>query len=166
MSLVYDALQKAAQENKRVTGQPAQPVLPPASPALLPVATRRSPALWITGLSLVAFTLVVGGAIIVVRKPAAPVGPATAAQPVASVAPVAAIPPAPVAAALLPADTTANDPRFKLTGIMRLGAEYSAVINGHVVAREQYVDGAIVKSVERDRVTLNIDGREIVVRLF
>ena len=49
---------------------------------------------------------------------------------------------------------------------MQLGEKYSAVINGHVVAREQYVDGAIVKSVERDRVTLNVDGREIVVRLF
>ena len=49
---------------------------------------------------------------------------------------------------------------------MQLGANYSAVINGHVVATAQYVDGAIVKSVERDRVTLNVDGRDVVVRLF
>ena len=160
MSLVYEAIQKAAQESKRVTGQPAQPGLPPATPAPLPAAARRSPALWITGLSLVVFAAVVSVVIGVVHRSTPPIAP------VASAAPVAASPPAPVAAIPLPADTTANDPRFKLTGIMRLGAEYSAVINGHVVAREQYVDGAIVKSVERDRVTLNIDGRELVVRLF
>ena len=43
---------------------------------------------------------------------------------------------------------------------------YCAVINGRVVYVEQYIDGAVVKNIERDRVTLDENGREAVVRLF
>ena len=49
---------------------------------------------------------------------------------------------------------------------MKMGDEYSAIINGHVVTREQFVDGAVVKAVESDRVTLTVNGRDVVVRLF
>ena len=172
MSLVYEALQKAAQENKRSAGQVPHPVTPsPAPPAPLPVAPPRSPAIWITGLSLVAFAVVVGVAIVVAKKQISPVAPVSNSSPVTAAAPessaTAPVPiaqPRPVPPAA--ADATANDPRFRLTGIMQLGANYSAVINGHVVATAQYVDGAIVKSGERDRVTLNVDGRDVVVRLF
>jgi hypothetical protein len=56
---------------------------------------------------------------------------------------------------------------FKLTGIMIVpNAEPSAVINGRVVYESSYVDGATVKSIERDHVTLvDAQGKEIVLHL-
>lgn len=62
-----------------------------------------------------------------------------------------------------PADAS----RYKISGIMKdPQGNYCAVINGHVVYVEQYIDGAIVKKIERDRATLDENGREFVVRLF
>jgi len=56
--------------------------------------------------------------------------------------------------------------RYKITGIMKdPQGNYCAVINGRVAYAEQYIDGAVVKIIERDRVTLNESGREFVVRL-
>jgi hypothetical protein len=68
-------------------------------------------------------------------------------------------PPAPVAG---PAESG-----FRLTGIMIVpDGRYAAVINAHVVYESSYVDGATVKSIQRDRVTL-VDAlsKEIVLRL-
>ena len=62
-----------------------------------------------------------------------------------------------------PADAS----RYKITGIMKdPQGNYCAVINGRVLYVEQYIDGAVVKKIERDRVTLDENGREAVVRLF
>jgi hypothetical protein len=56
--------------------------------------------------------------------------------------------------------------RYKITGIMKdPQGNYCAVINGRVISVEQYIDGATVKKIERDRVTLDENGREFVVRL-
>jgi len=186
MSLVYDALQKAAREKNRFAGKPMMPTpIPTPSPApapvALPVAPRRSPVIWIAVISLVVFAVAIAGVVFFMWKPtelpsqpttpvsvvsSEPVTPAQVTPATAQVTPAVAPAPTPVPPTPLPANSTANDARFKLTGIMKLGEEYSAVVNGHVVTREQYVDGAIVKSVAQDRVTLNVDGREVVVRLY
>ena len=179
MSLVYEALQKAAREKNRFAPPPAeplQPAQPDPGPVVSTVTPQRSGRLWI-GLSVAAAAVMVAGAVVFTRKPAdlspSPTPPASAVTvsevvrpvPPAAVAAVPVIPPAtgPVSVA---EKSAAPDTRFKLTGIMRLGGEYSAVINGHVVARDQTVNGAIVKLVTADRVTLSVDGREIVVPLF
>ena len=61
----------------------------------------------------------------------------------------------------------AADSRFKLTGIMKNPeGQYGAVLNGRVVYEGHYVDGATVKKIERDRITLEVGGHEQVVRLF
>ena len=67
----------------------------------------------------------------------------------------------------LPANTTPVPPvDFKLTGIMQdPQGTACAVVNGRVVYEQHYVDGAIVKRIERDRVTLSIGTRELVLRL-
>ena len=176
MSLVYEALQKAAREKNRFAVPPV-PSLQPSqlpAPAVVPVPPKRSLLPWI-GLSLGAVAVVVVSVAVITRKPSAVSAPPTlpanvpavpesvSTAPVA-VAPVPALPSAPV---VVPDNNPgANDARFKLTGIVKFGEEYSAVINGHVVARDQSVNGAIVKVVTPDRVTLSVDGREIVVRLF
>ncbi len=43
---------------------------------------------------------------------------------------------------------------------------FGAVINGKNVREGYYIDGAIVKKIERDRVTLNVNGNEVVLRLY
>ena len=66
-----------------------------------------------------------------------------------------------------PAGSAASDVRFKLTGIM--GAPeggFRAVINGKAVAENSYVDGATVKTIGRDQVALDLDGHEVLVRLY
>lgn len=179
MSLVYEALQKAAREKNRFaphTAEPLQPVQPAPGPVASPVPPQRSGVLWM-GLSLAAAAVVVAGAVLFTRKPAdlspsppPPANAVTVPEPVRPAPPAAAtsIPVAPPASGPVPVaeKSAAPDARFKLTGIMRLGGEYSAVINGHVVARDQSVNGAIVKLVTADRVTLSVEGREIVVPLF
>ena len=169
MSLVYEALQKAAREKNRLAGPPAPPPSQPVpAPVIVPAVRPRAPAIWITGISLAAFAAVLAGGVLFLRKPATVSALVTPPVPSAAPAPIVQPPvaPAPIGTAPVPDNSTGNDPRFKLTGIMKLGEEYSAVINGHVVARDQYVDGAIIKTVERDRVTLTVNGRELVLRLF
>jgi hypothetical protein len=90
--------------------------------------------------------------------------PELAARPEPRPAPRGASPPETVIPP--PVAATENDSRFKLTGITKIGDDFGAVVNGHVVYAGNYVEGAIVKKVERDRVTLDLNGREIVVRLF
>jgi hypothetical protein len=66
-----------------------------------------------------------------------------------------------------PAGSTANDLRFKLTGIVgEPEGGFSAVINGKTVVENYYVDGALVKKIDRDHVALDLNGHEVVVRLF
>ncbi|HUJ09350.1 MAG TPA: hypothetical protein VL171_04930 [Verrucomicrobiae bacterium] len=59
-----------------------------------------------------------------------------------------------------------SDQPFKLTGIMNLpDGDLLAVINGKVVVEKNYVDGATVKKIDRDQVTLDLNGHDFVVRL-
>ncbi len=167
MSLVYEALQKAAKEKNRFASPPAPVVSPQPSPTpvIVPVAPKRFPVIWITGGSLFVLTVVVvAGALMILKKP--DVTPAPVAPPVEVAAPAPVVESTPVVPAPVPERPAVNTARFKLTGIMKMGDEYSAIINGHVVTREQFVDGAVVKAVESDRVTLTVNGRDVVVRLF
>ena len=85
-----------------------------------------------------------------------------APQPVVASAPMgvtAQQPPAPPAGSV--------EAGFRLTGVMIVpNIAPSAVINGRIVNESSYVDGATVKKIERDRVTLvDAQGKEIVLRL-
>jgi hypothetical protein len=166
MSLVYEALQKAEREKERKAGPVAPAKVIPSKPAAAQVEPKRASrnylGVLVVGASLVALGAMVYVAIILTRDnpqtPPAPTPTLTTATP--PPAPAAVVNPTPA-----PVQTTENDSRFKLTGIMITEGKFGAVINGHIVYDNSYVDGAIVKKVERDRVTLNFNGKDIVLRL-
>jgi hypothetical protein len=171
MSLVYEALQKAEREKRNKTG-PA-PVAAPPAPVKQPEPTVASvpppaPRVNYLGLLVACVSIVALVAIVVIVVQAARSLGEKRSRPVAAESPPAPVAePPPTVAAPSPTTSTANDSRFRLTGIT--GNEeigYGAFINGRLVYPEHYVDGAIVKKIERDRVTLNVDGHEVVVRLF
>ena len=179
MSLVYEALRKAEREKERKTGPaPMTPAAAPAPPVKTGVATtdpaptipksssRNYVSFLIVSLSAVgvaalAYVLVVATRNIPLSTDSVPEPRSTTAIPRAT-----PTEPTPRNESPLPAIATENDPRFKLTGIMKMGDSYAAVINGRVIYQDNYVDGAVVKKVERDRVTLDLNGRETVLRLF
>jgi hypothetical protein len=175
MSLVYEALQKAEREKERKSGSvPAhQPVVRHAAaiaPGTAPAPTvapsaRRYLSVLIVGGSVAAIAALVYVVFLTIRQipQAPPVAIPASAPAAATVAPVTPSPDT----APPSATATENDPRFRLTGIMgKPGGGFMAIINGRAVEQDQYVDGATVQKVERDRVTLNLNGREFVVRLF
>jgi len=108
---------------------------------------------------------VVGDGIVSAPPAPAPVAQTVSAQP----APPATAPAASDAAAT-PAQQPAlpsPDPRYKISGITKdTDGKYWAIINGQLRSEDEYVDGAIVKSVERDRATLDVNGQTVVLRLF
>lgn len=66
-----------------------------------------------------------------------------------------------------PTTPAADDSKYKISGIMKeADGKYVAVLNGRVAYEGYYIDGATVKRIEHDRVALDINGRELVVRLF
>jgi hypothetical protein len=169
MSLVYEALQKAEREKERKAGTPPARPNAPAAPARTlpqPTAAPQPTSRNYAGALIVCASLVALGALICVavimtrdslRPPPAPAPTFTPA--------VLPPPPAAAPATNVPV-TTENDSRFKLTGIMITDGSFGAVINGHIVYDGFFVDGATVKKVERDRVTLESNGRQMVLRLF
>ena len=181
MSLVYEALQKAEREKERKTGAipaapaavPPQPVrtaaAPPATPAVAPKDNSRSYlSVLIVGVSLVAVAAL-AYVVVIASQRATELRPNSegGSRPGVTAPETAVRPePRPPAEAAATATATENNPRFKLTGIMKMGDSFGAVINGRVVYQDNYVDGAVVKKVERDRVTLDVNGRETVLRLF
>jgi hypothetical protein len=69
----------------------------------------------------------------------------------------------------VPPSTSAagNDSQYKLSGIMKdPDGKYVAVLNGRVAYEGYYIDGATVKKIEHDRVTVEVTGHETVLRLF
>jgi len=179
MSLVYEALQKAEREKERKTGpSPIAPVAGQSQPVKIAIAAPVSPPIapksgsrsylsfFIVGLSVVgvaalAYVIVVATKNIPQSRDAVGESRSSATAPSAAVTE-----PAPRKETPPPVASTENDSHFKLTGIMKMGDSYGAVINGRVVYQDTYVDGAIVKKVERDRAILNFNGQEIVLRLF
>jgi len=89
-------------------------------------------------------------------SPAAP--QPTAPPPTDSAAP-SSVPP-PVAPVM-------DQSKYKISGIMKdPDGKPVAVLNGRVTYEGYFVDGATVKKIETDRVTLDVKGQEVVLRLF
>jgi hypothetical protein len=60
-----------------------------------------------------------------------------------------------------------NESRYKISGIMKdPDGKPVAVLNGRVTYEGYFVDGATVKKIDTDRVTLDVKGQEVVLRLF
>jgi len=89
-------------------------------------------------------------------SPAAP--QPTAPPPTDSASPASATPPvAPVTV----------ESKYKISGIMKdPDGKSVAVLNGRVAYEGYFVDGATVKKIDADRVTLDVKGQEVVLRLF
>lgn len=65
-----------------------------------------------------------------------------------------------------PADSSVSAKEYKLTGIMKdADQKYLAVLNNRVVGVGGYVEGATVREIGGDRITIEVDGREQVLRL-
>jgi type II secretory pathway component PulC len=110
--------------------------------------------------ALVAIVYLVGNATSTIRESRQLVTPSPTAP--------ASLPSEPTRATAEPPAAPAQDVRFKLTGITKDPGDgkYLAIINGQLRAESQYVDGATIKKIERDRVTIELNGREQVLRLF
>jgi hypothetical protein len=177
MSLVFEALQKAEREKQNKTDSPpppaaAQPAVAPKPapqpPAPLPAAPPKSPQVIVIGLAACVAVVAIVAIVFIVSRTltgAHKLDVEAGATPLVSNTPPAA--PSP------PVETVAAPPpipleeRYKITGIMPdADGSLLATINGRIVAVSNYVDGAIIKKIERDRVTLDIKGREAVLRLF
>ena len=121
--------------------------------------------------ALVAIVYLVGSATATIRESrqaVSTVAPATASAPVAKITAPPSVPArTQVAPASEPPAPSAEEPRFRITGITRdSDGNYLAIINGQLRSVNQYIDGATIKKIERDRVTIEVDGHEQVLRLF
>jgi hypothetical protein len=105
------------------------------------------------------------------ETPAVTTAPAPAAKPAEPVQPQPAVqspvqPPASVSVPP-PATSAADESKYKLSGIMTdPDGKFVAVLNGRVAYEGYYIDGATVKKIERNRVTIDDHGHEAVLRLF
>jgi hypothetical protein len=60
-----------------------------------------------------------------------------------------------------------DESKYKLSGIMKdPDGKPVAVLDGRVAYEGYFIDGATVKKIETDRVTLDVKGHELVLRLF
>jgi type II secretory pathway component PulC len=119
--------------------------------------------------ALVAIVYLVGNATSTIRESQRAINtvtPTIASAPAAKNAP----PTEPALAQAVPAsEPAAPDARFRLTGITVDPGDsdkFLAIINGQLRSVNQYVDGATIKKIERDRVTIEVEGHEQVLRLF
>ena len=150
----------------RVSGFPQAP----ASPAPAPVAKSHQTVLVVVAacvalVAIVAIVFIVNRTASVARKTESP-GRSSAVPTASSSTWTEPRPQTETltqpAATAPPADTS----QYKVTGIMKdPQGTYCAVINGRVVYVEHYIDGAVVKAIDRERVTLDENGRELVLRL-
>ena len=154
--------------------RPAEPLVQTAaSPDAAPAQKSHQAVLVVVAASVALVAIV---AIVFMVNRAAPTtrktelqsvpSPSTAAS--APTSPEAAKTDAPTEAPVQPATPPPplDTSRYRITGIMKdPQGKYCAVINSRVVYAESYVDGATVKAIERDRVTLDESGREFVLRL-
>jgi hypothetical protein len=98
---------------------------------------------------------------VVVSAASTPVTQSTspaAPSPTESTAP-ASVPP--------PAAPVTDESKYKISGIMKdPDGKSVAVLNGRIAYEGYFIDGATIKKIETDRVTLDVKGREVVLRLF
>jgi len=150
----------------------------PAPPAVAPARTNSFllPTLiaCVAVVAIIAVVFLVGNAASVFRQtkeitsaraatPAAKVAESVQPQPAAqpSVGPAAAPSTPP------PMATAADESKYKLSGIMTdPDGKYVAVLNGRIAYEGYYIDGATVKKIEHDRITIDDHGHEAVLRLF
>ena len=101
----------------------------------------------------------------------AAIAPDPTVKPILSVEPQPATP-APADAATAPSVTpppalVIDESKYKLSGIMKdPDGKPVAVVNGHVLYEGFSVEGATVKKIDTDHVTLDVRGHEVVLRLF
>ena len=167
MSLVYEALQKAEREKQRKTGSPPAPAPKPvvAEKPVTPVAApaKSHQGVLVVVAASVALVAIVAIVLMVVRQT-----PAKTEEPV--VRPV--VPPVVKSQPVTPVQTPVppvKETALKLTGIAPLpDGGFCAFFAGQPlpVYEEQPIEGATVKKIEKDRVTLEINGRKVVLRLF
>jgi len=166
MSLVYEALQKAEREKQRKAGT-APASVPQAAPVTEPVTSVAAPAKSHQGALVVvaasvALVAIVAIVLMVVRRE-----PAKTEALVHAIVPEVAKPqPVTPVAAPVP---QAQETTLKLTGIAPLpDGGFCAFFAGQPlpVYEQQPIEGATVKKIEKDRVTLEINGRDVVLRLF
>jgi len=126
--------------------------------------------------AIIAIVFIVSNATAVLRqsKEKPPVAASAATAPVAqSTSPAAlqlTVPPpadsAPLASVPPPVAPMTNESRYKISGIMKdPDGKPVAVLNGRVTYEGYFVDGATVKKIDTDRVTLDVKGQEVVLRL-
>jgi hypothetical protein len=66
-----------------------------------------------------------------------------------------------------PAAPVTDESKYKISGIMKdPDGKPVAVLNGRVGYEGYFIDGATIKKIDPDRVTLDVKGQEIVLRLF
>lgn len=189
MSLVHQALQKAEREKQRLAPPPAPASAPPPSaPAACPLtatppldgnllgsaAARTNPpvpsapssrsfVLAATGLGGLALVLVLALVIWSTGRPP----PHAVTNPAPPASAVVAPPDATVATPPLPLPPPATQSAWKLTGISKTPeGPFVAIINGQLRSENEYVDGAVVQRIERDRVILSVNGTELTLRLY
>jgi len=101
---------------------------------------------------------------------AASAAPAPVAKSTSPAAPQPTVPPIDSAAAPSVAPPVApaiDESKYKLSGIMKdPDGKPVAVLDGRVAYEGYFIDGATVKKIETDRVTLDVKGHELVLRLF
>ena len=203
VSLVHEALEKAAREKQRksaLSGLAVPAKSPPAGKPMgetpKPHTTASAPAppqptklpqtLLTIVISCVGLVAIVAIVYLVMRATAttppapAPDGGSHSSATVSTPAPPPATAPSglgvsprsapsdnPAGETPAPPTPAADTAPYKLSGIMKdPEGKYCAVLNGRVVYEDHYVDGATIKKIERDRVTLDVNGRETVLRLF
>jgi len=153
----------------------------PTAPTEVPPKTNNVllPALigCVAIVAMIAIVFLVSNATSVMRQSretppvAAAPAPAPVAQPTSPAArqltaPPSADSPAPANAAP-PATPVIDESKYKLSGIMKdPDGKPVAVLDGRVAYEGYFIDGATVKRIETDRVTLDVKGHEIVLRLY
>jgi len=153
----------------------------PATPVEEPQKTNNVllPALigCVAIVAMIAIVFLVSNATAVLRqsKGTPPVAASVAPVPVAQSTSAAASQPtaspptesAAQASAALSAAPVTDESKYKLSGIMKdPDGKPVAVLDGRVAYEGYFINGATVKKIETDRVTLDVKGHDIVLRLF
>ncbi len=148
MSLIHEALEKLEQQK---SGRKKEPI----AESVLPVFSEKKPSeenskviYWIGGAVILFFVL---GIVYLSAGSLESQLPKTDALPPLSSSENSVPPPTPVSKQGL----------FSLTGITQSGTELSAIINNELVREGDWVNGARVKSIQSQEVSLEFRGQEI-----
>jgi hypothetical protein len=159
-----------------VSSPAATAQVPHTAPAIAVAESPRSHNALLTTLivsvgivALVAIVYLVGNATSTIRESQQAVS--TVASPTVSASPAKTAPPSAESPSVQPAPTSepsAPDSRFRLTGVTVDPADngkFLAIINGQLRSEGQYVDGATVKKIERNSVTIEVNNHDQLLRL-